>query len=166
MPSISAPHKLAVLIFIKNNVGEHLLLLRSKTPNKGNWSPIGGKLETGIGESPFECARRETMEECGLHVEDKDLHLFAMIAEKGYEDSSHWLLFLFDCRKPMAALPPAIDEGGFGFHSREAIEALNLPPADRDILWPLYDKHHRGFASLRLDFNPALTLNPIFEQIL
>ena len=59
-------HKIAVLVFIQNEQGEHLLLLRTKAPNQGAWSPIGGKLETATGESPFECAVRETTEETGI----------------------------------------------------------------------------------------------------
>ena len=51
-------YKIAVLVFLENNAGEHLLLLRAKAPNLGAWSPIGGKLETAVGESPFECAVR------------------------------------------------------------------------------------------------------------
>ena len=51
-------YKIAVLVFLENAAGEHLLLLRAKAPNLGAWSPIGGKLETAVGESPFECAVR------------------------------------------------------------------------------------------------------------
>ena len=56
------PYKIAVLVFLENAAGDHLLLLRAKPPNLGSWSPIGGKLETATGESPFECAVRETAE--------------------------------------------------------------------------------------------------------
>jgi 8-oxo-dGTP diphosphatase len=57
------PYRIAVLVFLENAAGEHLLMLRAKPPNLGVWSPIGGKLEMGTGESPFECAVRETREE-------------------------------------------------------------------------------------------------------
>jgi ADP-ribose pyrophosphatase YjhB (NUDIX family) len=90
-------YKIAVLVFVENTQGEQLLLLRRKAPNLGSWSPLGGKLETGLGESPFECAVRETEEEAGLTLSPTELHLFAMIAEKAYEGESHWLLFLFRC---------------------------------------------------------------------
>ena len=43
-------YKIAVLIFLENSAGELLLMLRAKAPNLGVWSPIGGKLETGIGD--------------------------------------------------------------------------------------------------------------------
>src|SRR5580658_10367361 len=113
------PYKIAVLVFLENRAGEQLLLLRAKPPNLGVWSPIGGKLEMATGESPFECAVRETREETGLEVAAADLHLFAMIAEKAYEGETHWLMFLFRCRKPLAGLPPAMHAGRFGFFSRE-----------------------------------------------
>ncbi|HEY9250850.1 MAG TPA: NUDIX domain-containing protein [Rariglobus sp.] len=163
--SASATHKIAVLVFIKNDRDEHLLLLRAKQPNLGSWSPIGGKLETAIGESPFECAARETAEETGLPVETKDLHLFAMIAEKSYEGESHWLLFLFDCKRPIGGLPSEMAEGRFGFFSREAVDALPLPETDRIVLWPLYDRHHEEFVALRADCHPASPLQITLEQI-
>jgi len=37
-------HKLAVLVFLENAAGEHLLIQRAKMPNLGNWSPLGGKV--------------------------------------------------------------------------------------------------------------------------
>ena len=61
-------YKIAVLVFLENQSREHLLLLRAKPPNRGVWSPIGGKLETSTGESPFECAVRETKEEKKLRL--------------------------------------------------------------------------------------------------
>jgi len=99
------PYRIAVLVFLENAAGEHLLLLRAKAPNKGVWSPIGGKLEMATGESPFECAVRETREETGFRIGVADLHLFSVIAEKAYEGQSHWLMFLFRCRRPCPGSP-------------------------------------------------------------
>jgi len=158
-------HKIAVLVFIKNDRGEHLLLLRAKPPNLGSWSPIGGKLETAIGESPFECAARETGEETGLEIMPADLHLFAMIAEKAYEGDAHWLLFLFECKRPISSLPPAMAEGRFGFFARDEIDTLPLPETDRTALWPIYDRHHDHFVALRADCHPASALQITIEQI-
>lgn len=162
-PSLS--YQIAVLVFIENACGEHLLLLRAKPPNRGNWSPIGGKLELALGESPFECAARETQEETGLEITPADLHLFAMIAEKAYEGQSHWLLFLFHCRTPLDVLPPAIEEGQFGFFARTAIDALPLPDSDRTALWPLFDKYKNCFVALRADCSPDQPFNFTIEQI-
>ncbi len=158
-------HKIAVLVFIQNSQGEQLLLLRAKAPNQGSWSPIGGKLETGTGESPFECAVRETGEETGHLITTADLHLFAMVAEKSYEGSAHWLMFLFDCKRPLPTLPPAMSEGRFGFFARDAIDALAIPDSDRTALWPIYDQHRRQFVALRADCHPDEPLQITVEQI-
>ncbi|TAG27460.1 MAG: NUDIX domain-containing protein [Verrucomicrobia bacterium] len=158
-------YKIAVLVFIQNSGGEHLLLLRAKAPNLGTWSPIGGKLETAEGESPFECAVRETKEETDHTITAADLHLFAMIAEKAYEGASHWLLFLFRCNRPLETLPPAMDEGRFGFFSRAQIEHLELPETDRTALWQIFDQHHDGFVALRADCAPGKKFEVVVEQI-
>jgi len=159
------PYKIAVLVFLENGAGEHLLLLRAKAPNLGVWSPIGGKLEMATGESPFECAVRETREETGFEVAAGDLHLFAVIAEKAYEGESHWLMFLFRCRRPMPGLPPDISEGRFGFFSRAAVDALPIPETDRTALWPTYDLHSERFVALRADCRPGKPVRVVVEEI-
>jgi 8-oxo-dGTP diphosphatase len=159
------PYKISVLVFLENQPGEHLLILRSKSPNRGNWSPIGGKLEMAAGESPFECAVRETAEETGLRIDVGDLHLFAMIAEKSYEGQSHWLMFLFRCRRRLESLPPDISEGHFAFFSREAIDHLPIPDTDRAALWPIYDRYQDRFVALRADCAPGQPIQAIVEQV-
>lgn len=159
------PYKIAVLVFLENTAGEQLLLLRAKPPNLGVWSPIGGKLEMATGESPFECAVRETREETGLEVSNADLHLFSMIAEKAYEGQAHWLLFLFRCRKKLPGLPADISEGRFGFFSRQAIDALPIPETDRTALWPTYDSHRYRFVALKADCMPGKAVRIEVEEI-
>jgi len=164
-PSPALPHRIAALVFIENAEGELLLLLRTRPPNRGVWSPPGGKLETTLGESPFECAARETREETGLAATPADFHLFALVAERAYEGEAHWLLFLFRLKKPVVALPPAIAEGRFGFFSRAAIDALPIPETDRLALWPIYDRHRNGFVALRLECEPPGPPRLTCEQI-
>ena len=145
------PYKISVLVFIENNEGEQLLLLRAKQPNLGVWTPIGGKLEMATGESPFECAIRETAEETGLVITQEDLHLFAMIAEKAYQGETHWLMFLFRCKKTIGGLPADMHEGRFAFFSREKIRDLPIPETDKAALWPIFDQYRDSFVSLRAD---------------
>lgn len=154
MPSV-LPFKISALVFVRNTAGEHLLIERRKAPNLGCWSPIGGKLDMQLGESPYECARREAMEEIELPLADTDLHCFGYISEKSYEGSGHWLMFLFNCRKTIDALPDAIDEGRFRFFSREAIDRLAIPETDRTLLWPYYDRFSNGFIGMRADCDPS-----------
>lgn len=159
------PYRIAVLVFLENAAREHLLMLRAKPPNLGVWSPIGGKLEMATGESPFECAVRETREETGFAVGTRDLHLFATIAEKSYEGHAHWLMFLFRCLKPLPGIPPDISEGRFGFFARQAVDALPLPETDRVALWPIYDAHRERFVCLRADCEPGRPVRIAVEEI-
>ena len=145
------PYKISSLVFLRHSDGRLLLLKRSKAPNKGLWSPIGGKLEMATGESPHESAVREVEEEVGLQLTAADLHLFSIIAEKNYEDRCHWLMFLFDCRKPIPSLPEAIDEGEFGLFDESEIERLDVPATDRQSLWKIYFQARDNFIALRAD---------------
>jgi 8-oxo-dGTP diphosphatase len=148
------PFKISALIFTHNAHGQQLLIKRKKAPNRGCWSPIGGKLDMPAGESPYECARRETEEEIGLELDDGDLHCFGYISEKSYEGAGHWLMFLFECKKVVNDLPIAIDEGHFKFFERAAIDKLPIPKTDRTLLWPYYDQYKEGFIGLRANCDP------------
>jgi len=162
--SVTLPFKISVLVFVRDHQGRHLMLQRAREPNKGMWSPIGGKLEMEIGESPFECAIRETREEIGLDLEENDLHLFAIISEKDYEGTGHWLMFLFKCRKTIDQLPLSIDEGVFAFFTREELDRVSLPETDRASLWPPYDRYQDGFVSLRANCHPDHPLEITIEE--
>lgn len=162
--SVAMQYKISVLVFLKNVSGEFLMLQRKKAPNSGLWSPIGGKLEMASGESPHQCATRETLEETGLLVDVSDLHLFCVAAEKAYEGRNHWLMFLFDCKKTIQTLPENINEGVFGFFSRSQIGTLPIPATDQEGLWDIYDNYHKDFVALRVDCSPSEALNWTIEQ--
>ena len=157
------PFKISALVFIRDQHGRHLLIQRKNAPNLGCWSPIGGKLNTSIGESPYECALRETKEEIQLQVSDADLKCFGYISEKSYEGTGHWLMFLFDCSKIVPLLPNSIDEGHFEFFERSAIDTLTIPETDRRLLWPYYDRYTEGFIGLRANCDPSGELQIIEE---
>lgn len=142
------------------------MLQRRKAPNKGLWSPIGGKLEMETGESPYQCAVRETYEEIGLEIDTSQLHLFCMIAEKAYEASNHWLMFLFDCTVPIYKLPENIEEGRFSFFTRDEINRLPIPETDRNGLWEIYDKFSDSFVCARANCDPGRPLEIVVEQII
>ncbi|MEM9158312.1 MAG: NUDIX hydrolase [Verrucomicrobiota bacterium] len=159
-------YKISVLIFLKDEAGRFLMLKRAKAPNLGLYSPIGGKLEMPTGESPFECAIRETREETGLKIETSDLHLFCMAAEKAYEGDGHWLMFLFTCKKPILKLPSDMDEGQFGFFTREEIDTLPIPETDRESLWAIHDTYSEDFVALKADCLPGKPIDFQVEQII
>ena len=66
---MALPYKIATLLYCFHERGDVLLLERAQEPNRGLWSPCGGKLHTDIGESPYACACREAHEElsCPSH---------------------------------------------------------------------------------------------------
>lgn len=160
----SLPFKISALVFVHDTQGRQLLIKRRKSPNLGSWSPIGGKLDMHAGESPYECARRETEEEIDLRLNDDDLHCFGYISEKSYEGAGHWLMFLFECKRSLTDLPPAIHEGHFEFFERAAIDQLAIPETDRTLLWPYYDRFKEGFVGLRANCDPAGQLS-ITEEL-
>src|SRR6187399_2311556 len=103
---VPLPYKIATLLYCFNERDEVLLLERAQEPNRGLWSPCGGKLHTDEGESPYACACREAHEELGITVTARDLHLTGMVSEHGFQGQTHWLMFLFEIKARINVLPP------------------------------------------------------------
>src|SRR5581483_2048481 len=122
-----------------------LLLRRNREPNKGLWSPCGGKLQTALGESPYVCACREAFEELGLSLRPTDLRLAGLVSEHGYQGHAHWLMFLFEVKPRLKHLPPAHREGTFCFFEKSQLASLKMPQTDVEQIWPLFWKHRGGF---------------------
>lgn len=139
------PYKIATLLYAFNQRDEVLLLERAQEPNRGMWSPCGGKLKTERGESPWTCACREAEEETGLKFTAADLHLTGIVSEHGYAGQAHWLMFLFEIKPRLKSLPPEHREGRFEFFARAKLDGLALPQTDREQIWPAFWKHRGGF---------------------
>jgi 8-oxo-dGTP diphosphatase len=148
------PYKVATLLYCFNERDEILLLERSQEPNRGFWSPCGGKLKMDIGESPYACACREAMEEIGVSLSPADLHLAGLVSEHGYQGQTHWLMFLFEVKKKLTALPPPCHEGRFQFFSRAAIDSLKIPQTDREQIWPWIWKFRGDFFGAHCHCHP------------
>ena len=117
------PYKVATLLYCFNERDEILLLERAQEPNRGFWSPCGGKLKMDIGESPYACACREAQEEIGLKLAPSDLHLTGIVSEHGYQNQTHWLMFLFEVKKKLKLLAAAARGRTFSIFSREKLLA-------------------------------------------
>lgn len=161
---VALPHQISTLLYCFNAQGETLLLERAKEPNRGLWSPCGGKLHTFDGESPYACACREAAEEIGLALVPKDLHLTGLVSEHGYEGQSHWLMFLFEVKPLLTALPVAHREGRFQFFAREALDRLAQPQTDREQIWPLFWQHRGGFFAAHCHCDPSGSYQWTLEQ--
>jgi 8-oxo-dGTP diphosphatase len=139
------PYKVATLLYCFNEGDEVLLIERTCEPNRGFWSPCGGKLHTEEGESPYACASREAKEELDVELLARDLHLTGLVSEHGYQGQTHWLMFLFEVRRRFTVVPPAHKEGRFQFFKREDLDRLKVPQTDKERLWPLFWEHRGGF---------------------
>jgi 8-oxo-dGTP diphosphatase len=139
------PYKIATLLYCFNERNEVLLMERTQEPNRGLWSPCGGKLHTDDGESPYACACREAQEELGVSIVPHDLHLTGLVSEHGFQGQSHWLMFLFEVKTKLTKLPPNHREGRFQFFSRDAIPSLKVPQTDLEQIWPWFWEHRSGY---------------------
>ncbi len=142
---MSLPYQVSTLLYCFSGQDEILLLERTRQPNRGLWSPCGGKLLQEIGESPYTCACREATEELGVRLTAPDLKLTGLVSEHGYLGQSHWLMFLFEVVPRFTTVPPPHREGRFRFWPRAALDDLPLPETDRTQIWPLFWQHRGGF---------------------
>lgn len=150
MPS-PLPYKIAVLCDLRDDAGRVLLLRRAKPPNKDLYSMIGGKLDTAAGESPAQCARREILEEAEVDVPIDRLRLIAMVSETGYQNETHWLMFIYRVAGAVAVEPRTMREGDLEWHEEAAVPALPLPDTDRHVIWPLLQRHDGRFFAVHID---------------
>ena len=148
------PYKISTLLYPFNARDEVLLLERCQEPNLGYWSPCGGKLDTHTGESPYVCACREAHEEMGWSLAVSDLHLAGIVSEDGYQGQAHWLMFLFEIKPRLTAVPPPHREGRFQFFAREELTRLRVPHTDAEMIWPLFWKHRGGFFAAHCHTSP------------
>jgi 8-oxo-dGTP diphosphatase len=154
MRRMALPYYISTLLYCFNAEDKVLLLERAREPNRGRWSPCGGKLNMEIGESPYACACREAQEEMGLSLQPADLHLTGVVSEHGYEGQAHWLMFLFEVKRRLTAVPPPHEEGLFKFFPVTALAGLRVPQTDREQLWPLFWRHRGGFFAAHCHCHP------------
>jgi len=157
-------YRISTLLYCFSQQDEVLLLERAQEPNRGLWSPCGGKLKTETGESPYACACREAEEEIGLNLKPTDLHLTGLVSEHGYQGQAHWLMFLFEVKPRLNRLPAHHREGRFGFFPRDALADLRLPQTDRERIWPLFWQHRGGFFALHCHCRPKEQLIWTLEE--
>ena len=83
------PH-VGTAVYVRKD-GKVLMGLRSGKAAPGYWCGPGGKLE--MNEDVYDCARRETLEECGVEIDN--LRLIGITNDMWPELGSHYLTLHF-----------------------------------------------------------------------
>ena len=136
------------LCYLENDREEYLMLHRVKKKNDINhdkWIGVGGGFE--YGESPEECALRETREETGLTLTDCRFRGIVTFDCEGQETlymhlftASGWTGELIDC-----------DEGELEWVPKEKVYDLPIWEGDK-IFFRLLEQE-RPFFSLKLSYD-------------
>ena len=111
--------KHTTVCYIEKN-GEYLMLHRIKKVNDENrdkWIGIGGKMEAG--ESPFDCVRREVLEETGLSlIEPKYRGIITFVSDIYGTEYMH----LFSANEYDGKVKEDCDEGVLDWIKKEVDE--------------------------------------------
>ena len=137
--------KQTTLCYIEKN-GAYLMLHRIKKVNDENhdkWVGIGGKLE--YGETPFDCVRREALEEVSLTLNSlRYAGIITFVSDLYGTEYMH----LFHCNDFSGELPEECDEGVPRWVDKSKIKDLPIWEGDK-IFLKLLDTEKRFF-SLKL----------------
>ena len=141
-------HVNATLIYLENEAGEYLMLHRVKKKNDINhdkWIGVGGGFEHG--ESPEECALRETLEETGLTLTDYRLRGIVTFDCEGQETL---YMYLFTASAWTGELSEC-SEGDLEWVPKEKVYDLPIWEGDK-IFFRLLEEG-RPFFSLKLSYD-------------
>ena len=133
------------LCYIEKN-SSYLMIHRVKKKNDVNhdkWIGVGGKFEDG--ESPFDCARREIFEECGVRV--KNLRYRGIVTFVSDEYGTEYM-HLFTADEYDGDINYDCNEGNLEWVNKEDIKNLPIWEGDK-IFFDLLDRETRFF-SLKL----------------
>lgn len=128
---------------------EYLMIHRIKKENDVNrdkWIGVGGKLE--YGESPFDCIRREVLEETGLTL--TSLSYRGIITFVSNEFGTEYM-HLFTSDSFFGNIPGENDEGKLEWIKKGALRALPMWEGDKIFLDLL--EYEKRFFSLKLVYD-------------
>lgn len=137
----------------------YLMLHRVKKQNdenKDKWIGIGGKLE--YGESPFDCVKREILEETGLIVSKPRYRgIITFVSDEFGTEYMH----LFTASDYTGSIKQKCDEGNLEWVKKTNLSKLNLWEGDK-IFLNLLDTEERFF-SLKLCYSKEKLISHVLE---
>lgn len=150
--------KVATICVLKN--GDHFLLLkRAKEPNKGLYTPLGGKLDPF--ETPLNAAIRETWEESGIKVNNMEFR--GILTETSPVDYN-WIsyVYLAEIEKQVTT---ESDEGSLEWMHMDDLLKIPTPKTDLFIYKSLIAGSKFIFnAEYNEDLEIQLMINELTEE--
>lgn len=139
--------KVASMCIIRSS-DKYLLMQRLKSPNKGQYVSVGGKVEPF--ERPIEAAIRELKEEARIQVHDLD---YCGLITETSPTNYNWIAYIYKAEVRHFE-PPKCDEGRFVWLTKDELLQLPTPITsplvydyiEREIIFTLdvlYDKEHQ-----------------------
>ena len=122
--------KLTTLCYIEND-DKYLMLYRNRKKNDdngGKWIGVGGKLLEN--ETPFECVRREVLEETGLELLDARQRGIVTFVSDVYQTE---YMFLFTATRFSGKIGQC-DEGELAWISKDRLSELPMWEGDKIFL--------------------------------
>ena len=140
--------KLTTVCYIEND-GKYLMLHRNKKKNDengGKWIGIGGKFE--FGETPFDCVKREVLEETGLTLTSPMYRGIVTFVSNIYGTE---YMHLFTCTEYTGEVKEICDEGELKWVDASSLSTLPMWEGDK-IFHKLLREESRFF-SLKLEYD-------------
>ncbi len=149
---------LSSIIYIEKD-GKYLMLHRTRKENDANkdkWIGVGGKFEEG--ETPEECARRETMEETGLSLTNLFYRgIVTFVSDKYPAEQMH----LFSSTEFSGDIK-VCDEGELDWIEKERL--LSLPIWEGDKIFLRLLDQDIPFFSLKLQYIGNTLANAVLNE--
>ncbi len=145
--------KNTTLIYLERD-HKYLMMYRGRKPhdpNAGKWIGIGGKIEEG--ETPEECAIRETLEETGITLDSLTFRGIVFFINTKYETE---YMYLYTSTEFDGADPTDCDEGDLRWIDIDEIGSLSLWEGDRIFLDLLKSDSSPFLLTLRYDGDELL----------
>jgi len=160
MASVPEGIKKAATLCVLRHQNDFLLLKRLKEPNRGLYTPVGGKLDPF--EDPLSAAIRETREETGIEVPTMK---YCGILVETSPTKYNWINFVYVAdinRLP----PPPCNEGELRWIAYS--EVLNVPTPKTD--WFIYqhileDRPFAFHANFDAEVNLLRMTNALTEEV-